>query len=153
MLYEIKRNFGKGNIELKNAVFAMVGETLLSQDVYAGPLGVSATPATAGSVDYEAKNQQFPDNNTLEIYCLETGASAGKTATVAITLQSSADDGTTWKNHYVSTFAEAALVKNEAIPLQRMTLPGDCGALIRLSIVVGAEAFTAGQLFAVARPL
>lgn len=146
MLYEIKRNFGKCNINLKNAVFAK------DAVVFAGS-AVSGTAGTAGAIDFEAPNQQFPDNNTLEIYCLETGASAGKAATVAITLQSSADDGTTWKNHYVSTFAEAALVKDEAIPLQRMTLPGDCGALIRLSIVVGTEVFTAGKLFAVVRPL
>lgn len=146
MLYEIKRNFGKGNISLKDDVFAV------DAVVFAGS-AVSATAGTAGAIDFEAPNQQFPDNNTLEIYCLETGASAGEAATVAITLQSSADDGTTWKNHYVSTFAEAALVKDEAIPLQRMTLPGDCGALIRLSIVVGTEVFTAGKLFAVVRPL
>lgn len=153
MLYETKRNFGNGNIELKNAVFAMVGETLLSQAVYAGPLGVSATPATAGSVDYEAKNQQFPNLNTLEVFCLETADSTTDTATAAVTLQSSADAGTTWVSHYTSTFTQAMLVKSMDIPVLRMSMPGDCGALVRLKVVVGAEAFTAGQLFAVARPL
>jgi hypothetical protein len=149
MLYEKKRVFGGGVIDLANALFAMVGATTDSQAVYAGS-AISATAATAGYLDYEEANQHFPDESTLEIWGKEAGASTGEAATVAFDLESS-EDGETWTKIQSIYLAEADIL-NERL-LYRGTLPGHAGQYLRLKNMVSGEAFTAGQVIALVRPL
>ena len=150
MLYEKKRTFGAEPIDLTDSLFAMVGETGASQNVYAGADGVSATPATAGTLDYEEANQHFPDENTLEVWGKADGASTGGEAVVTLTLQSS-EDGEAWKNLQAIYLAEED-IKTERLAY-RGTIPAHAGRHMRLLIVGGGEAFTAGKLLALVRPL
>lgn len=150
MLYEKKRTFGREPIDLKSAALAMVGETGASAAVYAGSLGLSGTAATAGTLDYESDNQHFPEENTLEVIGWETAASTGKAATLTLTLQSSVD-GSAWKDEVTFTLAEADIVKDELV--RRFSIPAQAGRYMRLKLVGGVEAFTAGKLLALVRPL
>lgn len=144
MLYEKKRTFGLAPIDLADAAFTVAAS------VYAGDLAVSATPATAGMLDYEAVNQHFPDENTLEVYGWETADSAADGATLAVTLQSSAN-GTDWKDEQVLSFLQAAI--KEGALIYRGTIPGLAGRYLRIKLVVGTEVFTAGKILALVRPL
>lgn len=143
MLYEKKRTFGREPIDLT--------ATALAKDavVYIGQ-AVSTTAGTAKTLDYEAENQQFPDENTLEVFGWETAASTGKAATIALTLQSS-DDEAKWRDEVSFTLAEADIVKDEMV--RRFTIPAQAGRHMRLKAVVGGEVFTAGKILALVRPL
>lgn len=143
MLYEKKRTFGREPIDLTDAAFA-VGD-----GVFAGQ-AVSATAKTALTIDYEADNQHFPDENTLEVYGFETAASTGKKATVALTLQSS-DDESDWVDEVTFTLAEAEIEVGKLI--KRFTIPAHAKRHMRLKLVVGTEVFTAGKILAFVRPL
>ncbi|NLF35482.1 MAG: hypothetical protein GX585_05910 [Clostridiales bacterium] len=150
MLYELKRTFGKGLIDLDDTLFDMVGVTGASQDVYAGDLDVDETPATAGYLDYEKANQHFPNENTLEIWGKETADSSGDTATVTITLQDSAD-ANTFGDLYSLTLLQAVIIDGNL--LFRATIPAHARRYLRLKVVTATEAFTAGKLLAFVRPL
>ncbi|MPN63531.1 hypothetical protein SDC9_211295 [bioreactor metagenome] len=150
MLYEKKRTFGLGPIDLATAAFAMVGQTGASANIYAGDLAVNATPATAGALDYEEANQHFPEENTLEIYGWETAASSGGASTLTVILQSSAD-GDSWKDEFTLSFLEDDIVKDAL--MYRSTIPAHAKRYMRLVLVVGTEAMTAGQILAMVRPL
>ncbi|NBK21688.1 MAG: hypothetical protein EOM68_06660 [Spirochaetia bacterium] len=150
MLYERKRTFGRGPIELKDAVFAMVGETGASAAVYAGSLGLSATPATAGTLDYEEDNQHFPEENTVEFIGWEDADSAADGATLTVTIQSSSD-GAAWKDEVEFALVQGDIKKDGLI--RRFTIPSQAFRHMRLKLVGGVEAFTAGKILALARPL
>jgi hypothetical protein len=146
MLYELKRLFGREVLDLADDDPAFAVDT----PVYAGQL-VSTTAGTATYIDFEAANQQFPDNNTLELWCREAATSDGD-ATLAIVLQSSAD-AETWRDELTLNFALADIVLSTSTPLRRFTLPAGCGQYLRLKLTVGTAVFTAGQLFIPVRPL
>ena len=150
MLYERKRTFGREPIDLKDAALAMVGETGASAAVYAGSLGLSGTTATAGTLDYESDNQHFPEENTLEVFGWEDAGSAADGATLTITLQSSAN-GTDWKNEVEFALVQGDIKKDELI--RRFSIPAQAGRHMRLKLVGGVEAFTAGKILALVRPL
>jgi hypothetical protein len=143
MLYEKKRTFGTEPIDLTDSALTVGGT------VYIGS-AVSGTAETAGNLDYEAENQHFPEENTLEVIGWETATSAGGAATVALTLQSS-EDASEWKDEVAFTVSEDEVVENELI--RRFTIPAQTGRYMRLKAVVGTEVFTAGQIFAMVRPL
>lgn len=144
MLYEKKRTFGLAPIDLADAAFTVAAS------IYAGDLAVSATPATAGQLDYEEANQHFPDENTLEVYGWEDADSEADGATVAMTLQSSAD-AENWKDEFVHTFLQADIKEGEL--LYRQTIPAHAKRYLRIKLVVGTEVFTAGKILAFVRPL
>lgn len=144
MLYEKKRTFGLAPIDLAAVVFA-VGDS-----VYAGDLAVSATPATAGALDYEAENQHFPEENTIEVYGWENAASAADGASVVMTLQSSVD-GDTWKDEFSHTFLEGDIKDGDL--LYRQTIPAHARRYMRIKLVVAGEVFTSGKILVMVRPL
>ena len=143
MLYEKKRTFGREPIDLTNAALTLGGTVYIGQ-------ALSGTEATAETLDYEADNQHFPEENTLEVFGWETAASTGKAATITLTLQSS-KDASTWKDEVAFTLAEADIVKDELV--RRFSIPAQAGRHMRLKAVVGTEVFTAGKLLALVRPL
>ena len=144
MLYERKRTFGGGAIDLTDAMFAV------GANIYAGALAVSATAETAGTLDYEEQNQHFPAENTLEIWGKADGVSAANGAELSIALQSSAD-GVTWKTEFTVVVADSDIVK-EALAY-RSTIPAQAGRHMRLILTAGGEVFTGGSILAVVRPL
>ena len=144
MVYEKKRTFSGDVIDLADAALEV------DAAVYAGSLALSATEATAGTLDYEFANQHFPEENTLEIIGWETADSAADGATLALTLQSSAD-GETWVDKMTINLLQADIVLNQLI--FRSTIPATMGQHMRLKMVAGTEVFTAGKIFAVVRPL
>lgn len=143
MLYEKKRTFGREPIDLKGAAFAVATAAYVGQ-------AVDAVEATAGTLDYEADNQHFPEENTLEVIGWEDADSAADGATLTITLQSSAD-GTVWKNEVEFALAQGDIKKDELI--RRFSIPAQAGRHMRLKLVTGVEVFTAGKILALVRPL
>jgi len=143
MLYEKKRTFGREPIDLTAAALAKDAVVFVGQ-------AVSTSAGTAGTLDYEADNQHFPEENTLEVIGWETAASTGKAATITLTLQSS-KDASVWKDEVTFTLAEAEIVKDEMV--RRFTIPAQTGRHMRLKAVVGTEVFTAGKILAFVRPL
>ena len=143
MLYEMKRTFGREPIDLNNAALTVGGTVYIGQ-------AVSAVEETAGNLDFEAPNQHFPEENTIEVFGLDTAASAGNAATVALTIQSS-EDASIWKDEVSFTVAEADILENKLI--RRFTIPAQAGRYMRLKAVVGTEVFTAGSVVAMVRPL
>ena len=141
MLYEKKRMFGQGVIDLTSLA--------LGTPAYAG-MAFGTDEATASAIDYEAENQQFPDANTLEAFGSTTATSAGGTATLALTLQSSKDKAT-WKDEVSFTLGQSEIT--EGTLLRRFTVPAQAHRYIRIKLAVGTEAFTAGKIFALMRPL
>ncbi|ADY13685.1 Bbp16 family capsid cement protein [Sphaerochaeta globosa] len=143
MLYEKKRTFGREPIDLTAAALAKDAVVFVGQ-------AVSATAGTAETLDYEADNQHFPEENTLEVIGWETAASVGKAATLTLTLQSS-KDALSWKDEVAFTLAEADIVKDSLV--RRFSIPAQAGRHMRLKAVVGTEVFTAGKVLALVRPL
>jgi hypothetical protein len=143
MLYEKKRTFGREPIDLTNAALAVDTAAYVGQ-------AVDAVEANAGTLDYEAENQHFPEENTLEVIGWETALSAAKGASVALVLQSS-PDAETWKDEVAFTVNEAEIVKDKLI--RRFTIPAQAGRHMRLKATVGGEVFTAGKILALVRPL
>lgn len=143
MLYEKKRTFGREPIDLAAAALAKDAVVFIGQ-------AVSTTAGTAETLDYEADNQHFPEENTLEVFGWETAASTGKAATITLTLQSS-KDASVWKDEVSFTLAEADIVKDELV--RRFSIPAQAGRHMRLKAVVGTEVFTAGKILALVRPL
>jgi hypothetical protein len=144
MLYEIKRTFGGAPIDLTGAEF------VLDTPVYAGADGVSATAETAGTLDYEASNQHFPDENTLEIWGNTDAASALNGASLEVKLESS-EDGVTWRTELILGLDEADIKAHSLI--YRSTIPAHAGRHMRGVLTVGGEVFTAGEILMLVRPL
>jgi hypothetical protein len=143
MLYEKKRTFAREPIALSD------GTLTVGASVYAGQaLGV--TSETATYLDFEAENQHFPEENTLEVLGSEDADSVADGATVTFTLQSSAD-ASSWKDELSFPVAQAEIVKDQLI--RRFTIPAQARRYMRLKLVVGAEVFTAGKVLAFVRPL
>ena len=146
MLYEKKRLFGKAVLDIG------VGATYdVDTAVYAGS-AISTVEATAAAIDYEAENQQFPNNNTLEIWVREAAVSGGE-SNVTIALQSCATVDGTYRTELSMTFAKAVIVIDEAKPLMRFSLPASSLQFLRLKLTVDTTVMTAGILLAVVRPL
>jgi hypothetical protein len=143
MLYEKKRTFGREPIDLTNEAFAVDTAAYVGQTV-------NADEATAGTLDYEAEMQHFPEENTLEVIGWETATSALQGASVELVLQSSGD-AVAWKDEVAFSVSEAEIVKDELI--RRFTIPAQAGRHMRLKATVGGEVFTAGQILALVRPL
>ena len=144
MLYEIKRTFGKEPLDL-TAITTGTAQ-------FAGDIGmnVAANVVThVGSLDYEATNQHFPNENTLEVIGWEDATSDGA-ATLTLTLQDSAD-GSTFGDVMSFTIGKDA-IKVDAL-LFRGTIPAGTRRYMRLKLDVGTANFTAGEILALVRPL
>ena len=146
MLYEKKRLFGKAVLDIGDGATYDVDTA-----VYAGS-AISTVEATAAAIDYEAENQQFPNNNTLEIWVTEAAVSADA-SNVTIALQSCATVDGTYRTDLSMLFAKAVIIIDEAKPLMRFSLPANSQQFLRLSITVDTTVWTAGILYAVVRPL
>jgi hypothetical protein len=141
MLYEKKRMFAQGVIDLTSLV--------VDTPAYAG-LAFGTDETAASAIDYEAENQQFPDANTLEVFGSTTADSSSDTATLTLTLQSS-EDKETWKDEVSFTLSQSEIT--EGALLRRFTVPAQAHRYLRVKLVAGTEAFTAGKIFALMRPL
>ena len=145
MLYEKKRTFGNIPIDLTDAALAVDTPAYVGQSI-------NAVQADAGTLDYEAENQHFPEENTLEVIGWETATSALEGATVKVALLSkSGDEGAEWKEELAFSIAQAEIVKDQLI--RRFTVPAQAARHLQLAMTVGGEVFTAGKLLVLVRPL
>lgn len=145
MLYEKKRTFGNIPIDLTDAALAVDTPAYVGQSI-------NAVQADAGTLDYEAENQHFPEENTIEFIGWETADSALDTATLKVSLLSkSGEDGASWKEEVSFTVAQADIVKDKLI--RRFTVPAEAARHLQLALTAGTEVFTAGKILALVRPL
>jgi hypothetical protein len=143
MLYEKKRTFGREPIDLASAAFAVGAQVYVGQ-------AISTVASTAETLDFEADNQHFPDENTLEVFGWENAASAAKGATVLVKLQSSRT-GENWADEVSFALNESEIIKDKLI--RRFTIPSNTMRHMRLLMQVGTEVFTSGKILAFVRPL